>query len=115
MLETFRNAWKIVDLRKRLLFTLLILSIILIRCIYVGVKSGSYLNRLICIGIAGMLLFQILVNIGMCLGLFPVVGLTLPFISYGGSSIITMYAAMGMVSSVKMRSLPSWLRDRSKL
>lgn len=54
------------------LFTLLILSIILIRCIYVGVKSGSYLNRLICIGIAGMLLFQILVNIGMCLGLFPV-------------------------------------------
>ena len=42
-------------------------------------------------------------------------GLTLPFISYGGSSIVTMYAAMGVVSSIKMRSLPSWLRDRSRL
>ena len=88
------------------LFTLLILSIILIRCIYVGVKSGSYLNRLICIGIAGMLLFQILVNIGMCLGLFPVVGLTLPFISYGGSSIVTTFAAVGIVSGIRMRPSP---------
>ena len=51
----------------------------------------------------------------MCLYIFPVVGLTLPFVSYGGSSIITMFAAIGIVSSVKMRSLPSWLRDRSKL
>lgn len=88
------------------LFTLLILSIILIRCIYVGVKSGSYLNRLVCIGIAGMLLFQILVNIGMCLGLFPVVGLTLPFISYGGSSIVTTFAAVGIVSGIRMRPSP---------
>lgn len=71
-----------------------------------GVKSGSYLNRLICIGIAGMLLFQILVNIGMCLGLFPVVGLTLPFISYGGSSIVTTFAAVGIVSGIRMRPSP---------
>ena len=40
-------------------------------------------------------------------------GLTLPFISYGGSSMITLYAAMGVVSSVKARALPSWLRDRA--
>jgi rod shape determining protein RodA len=88
------------------IFTLLILSAILIRCIYVGVKSGSYLNRLICIGIAGMLFFQILVNVGMCLGLFPVVGLTLPFISYGGSSIVTTFAAAGIVSGVHLRPSP---------
>ena len=88
------------------IFTLLILSAILIRCIYVGVKSGSYLNRLICIGIAGMLFFQILVNVGMCLGLFPVVGLTLPFISYGGSSIVTTFAAAGIVSGIHLRPAP---------
>lgn len=62
-----------------------------------------------------MLLTQVGINVGMCLYLCPVIGLTLPFISYGGSSIITMYAAMGVVSSIKMRSLPSWLRDRSRL
>ena len=39
-------------------------------------------------------------------------GLTLPFVSAGGSSIITLYAAMGIVSSVKARALPSWLQDR---
>ena len=66
-------------------------------------------------GYAGMLLVQVGINVGMCLYVFPLVGLTLPFFSYGGSSIVTMFAAMGIVSGIKMRSLPSWLRDRSKL
>ncbi len=94
---------------------LLLLGAVVFRCVYVGVKSGNYLNRMICIGIAGMLMFQIFVNVGMCVGLFPVIGLTLPFISYGGSSIITLFAAMGLVSSVKMQSLPSWLSDRTDI
>ena len=85
---------------------LILLGSIVIRCIYVGVKSNNYLNRTICIGIAGMLLFQILVNVGMCVGLFPVIGLTLPFISYGGSSIVTMFMAMGVVSGIHMRPAP---------
>ena len=85
---------------------LLLLGSIVVRCIYVGVKSGNYLNRTICIGVAGMLLFQILVNVGMCVGLFPVIGLTLPFISYGGSSIVTMFMAMGVVSGIHMRPAP---------
>ena len=46
----------------------------------------------------------------MCLFVMPVVGLTLPFFSYGGSSIVTLFAAMGMVSSVQSHSLPDWLR-----
>ena len=50
----------------------------------------------------------------MCLYVLPIVGLTLPFFSYGGSSIITMFAAMGVVSSIKTRSLPSWLKDRNQ-
>ena len=85
---------------------LLLLASIVIRCIYVGVKSGNYMNRIICIGIAGMLLFQIIINVGMCVGLFPVIGLTLPFISYGGSSIVTMFMAMGVVSGIHMRPAP---------
>lgn len=88
------------------LFILLLLTAIVIRCITVGSKSGNYMNRLICIGIAGMLVFQIMVNVGMCMGIFPVIGLTLPFVSYGGSSIVTMFAAMGIVSGIRMRPAP---------
>ena len=51
----------------------------------------------------------------MCLYVAPVVGLTLPFFSYGGSSLITLFAAMGLVSGIKARSLPSWLQDRGEL
>jgi len=85
---------------------LLLLTAIVLRCIYVGVKSGNYMNRMICVGISGMLLFQIVVNVGMCLGIMPVIGLTLPFISYGGSSIVTMFMAMGVVSGIHMRPAP---------
>lgn len=66
-------------------------------------------------GYGAMLLIQTAINVAVCLYIFPVVGLTLPFFSYGGSSILTLFAAMGIVSGVKMRSLPSWLRDRSNL
>ena len=85
---------------------LLLLTAIILRCIYVGVKSGSYANRLICVGIAAMLLFQIVVNVGMCLGLLPVVGLTLPFFSYGGSSVVATFFAMGLVSGIHSRPSP---------
>ncbi|MBE6928443.1 MAG: cell division protein FtsW [Ruminococcaceae bacterium] len=85
------------------LFILAILTAIVARIIYVGIKSPDYMNRLICLGIASMLLFQILINIGVCLGLVPVIGLALPFISYGGSSILTSFIAMGVVSGIKMR------------
>ena len=83
-----------------------ILTAIVLRCIYVGVKSGSYMNRLICIGIAATFMFQIIVNTGMCMGVFPVIGLTLPFISYGGSSLVTTFAAVGIVSGIRMRPAP---------
>lgn len=85
------------------IITLLLLFAVVARCIYVGLKSPDYMNRLICIGIASMFFFQILINVGVCLGLIPVIGLALPFISYGGSSMITSFMALGLVSSVKMR------------
>lgn len=81
-------------------FTLLLLALVVFRILYVGLRTRDYLGRMVCIGIAGSIIFQILINVGMCLGVMPVIGLTLPFISYGGSSIVSMYLAVGVVSSV---------------
>lgn len=86
--------------------------LIITRCIYVGIKSKDSTSTLVCIGFAGMLIFQTFENIGMCLGLTPVIGITLPFFSYGGTSIITLFAAMGIVSGVKMHPLPPWRKNR---
>ena len=88
-----------------------LLVLLIIRCIYVGVKSNSSLGLLICTGIAAMFIFQTFENIGMCLGLTPVIGLTLPFFSYGGSSIVTNFIAMGIVAGIKMRPKPLRFRN----
>jgi len=84
----------------------LLLFAIIIRCFYVAFRANSYMNRLICIGVGGMLLFQVCINVGMCLGVLPIIGLTLPFFSYGGSSIVTMFVAVGIVSGIRMRPAP---------
>ena len=88
-----------------------ILLAIVIRCFAVARDANTKLESLVCVGMAGMLIFQTVANIGMCLFLLPVVGLTLPFFSYGGSSIVTLYAAMGIVSGIKKRSRPEWLMN----
>ena len=81
----------------------ILLSIIIIRCFYVGIKSNNLLGLLVCTGIAAKFISQTIENIGMCLGIFPVIGITLPFFSYGGSSLVTCFAAMGIVSGIKIR------------
>jgi len=86
---------------------ILLLVLMIVRCIHVGLHSQSRLGALVCFGVAGMLIFQTFENIGMCIGIAPVVGLTLPFFSYGGSSLVTMFAAMGVVSGVKMKPKPT--------
>ena len=85
------------------LVIVLLLIVIITRCLYVGVKSNNTLGLLVCSGVAASFIFQTLENIGMCLGLTPVIGLTLPFFSYGGSSIVTSFIMMGLISGVKMR------------
>lgn len=87
-------------------FCILLLVAIVFRILYVGNHSGSYFYRMICVGIAGTLLFQITINIGMCIGLMPVIGITLPFISYGGSSILSLFIAMGVISSIRLHPSP---------
>ncbi len=85
---------------------IILLAAIIVRVIYIGIHTQSYFYRQICIGISGMLIFQILVNIGMCLNMVPVIGLTLPFISYGGSSMLSLFIAMGVVSSIRLHPSP---------
>lgn len=87
-------------------FVFLLLMAIIIRCTYIGLTSKNLMSSLICLGVAATMLFQTLQNIGMCTGLTPVIGLTLPFFSYGGSSMFSLFAAMGLVSGVKYRPKP---------
>ena len=88
-------------------FVLLMLFLIIARCIQVGVSTPDYMRRLVCFGAAAALLFQVIINVGMCLGVMPVIGLTLPFVSYGGSSIVSIYAMLGLVSGVHARPTPT--------
>ena len=86
---------------------LVLLTLIIVRCVHNGLRSNDRQGALVCFGFAAMLMFQTFENLGMCLGLTPVIGITLPFFSYGGSSVVTLYAAMGIVSGIYSRPRPS--------
>ena len=85
----------------------LALFAIIARVIWVGTRSQDYMRRLVCFGAASALIFQVTSNIGMCIGLTPVIGLTLPFVSYGGSSLVSLYTLLGLVSGVYARPAPT--------
>ena len=76
---------------------------IIARCFYVGVKCQDYMRRLVCFGAGSALMFQVMINVGMCIGVMPVIGLTLPLISYGASSVVTIFAMLGLVSGAHAR------------
>ena len=76
---------------------------IIARCVYVGTKCPDYMRRLVCFGAASALMFQILINVGMCIGVMPVIGLTLPLISYGPSSVVSIFGMLGFVSGAHAR------------
>lgn len=85
---------------------LVLLVAIIVRCVQVGARSPDYLRRMVCFGAATALIFQVCSNVGMCIGVTPVIGLTLPFVSYGGSSVVSIYAMLGLVSGVHARPIP---------
>jgi rod shape determining protein RodA len=76
---------------------------VLWRMLQVAGRSRDTFGRLIAAGVAAVILFQSAVNIGMNLGLMPVTGIPLPFVSYGGSSLLTLMLGIGLVESVAMR------------
>nr|WP_325213291.1 FtsW/RodA/SpoVE family cell cycle protein [uncultured Oscillibacter sp.] len=83
---------------------MVLLAAIILRILLVARKARTPFYRYVCVGMASILIFQTVINIGMCLFVMPTIGITLPFFSYGGSSIVTLYMAMGVVSGIKKRS-----------
>lgn len=79
--------------------------VVLMRIFRIATLSRDMLGTYLCAGVFTMLLWQVFQNIGMTLGIMPVTGLPLPFISYGGSSLVTYFAMFGIVQSVHMRRM----------
>ncbi len=79
---------------------LIVLLALIVRIINIGKSCKNEFGSFICIGIAAMFIVQSIMNIGMCLAMFPVIGITLPFMSYGGSSMLALYLAMGFVHAI---------------
>ena len=80
-----------------------LMGTLIFRLIWLARHARKDCGANICVGVAAIMLVQSLENIGMCLGMLPVVGITLPFLSYGGSSMVTCMTALGLVLSVSAR------------
>lgn len=78
----------------------ILLYLIVWRCLSISLKARDEFGSYLCVGVATMLLTQIFVNVGMNVGLLPVTGIPLPFISYGGTSIIIVFVALALCQSV---------------
>jgi rod shape determining protein RodA len=91
----------------------ILLIIIIGRCLYMIGKAPTVYGSIVCGGVAGIMIFQVFLNLLMNVGLAPIIGITLPFFSYGGSSLISMYAAMGLISSIRYHPMPRWIKDRA--
>jgi len=89
---------------------LTLLTAMVIRCFTDSKKSDNLMGYMMCIGVGAMMMFQIIINVGMCLGIMPVIGLTLPFVSYGGSSILTFFVSIGFVCGATIDQTPKRLR-----
>ena len=85
-------------------FILVLFGILLYRLIKISLASSNNFARLFSIGLATMLLFQAVINIGMNMGLLPIIGIPLPFVSYGGSSIVMSFIAIGVIQSIVVRN-----------
>jgi rod shape determining protein RodA len=82
---------------------LLLLFFVIWRLMRIADLAQDQFGRLLVVGVAALIFFQTFINVGMNLSIAPVTGMTLPFISYGGSSLISMMLAIGLAQSVIMR------------
>jgi rod shape determining protein RodA len=82
---------------------LILFSIIIYRAILLATEARDFFGSMLAAGIAVMLGFQMLINIGMALGILPVVGIPLPFLSYGGTALVINMCAVGILQSIAMR------------
>ena len=82
------------------MIVIILLAVLVVRIFMIARSARKDAGSFICVGVAAFIIIQSIENIGMCLAMLPVVGITLPFISGGGSSTLAMYLLMGMVQSV---------------
>lgn len=82
---------------------LLLYGILLYRMLRIAKKTDTIFGRCIAVGVFSSFLFSILQNVGMTMGIMPISGITLPLVSYGGSSVLTTFIAIGMVLNVGMK------------
>ncbi|MBR6676549.1 MAG: FtsW/RodA/SpoVE family cell cycle protein [Clostridia bacterium] len=78
-----------------------LMGILIVRLLWIARIARKDYGAYMCMGVVAILVFQTLENIGMCLAMLPVVGITLPFLSYGGSSVLAMYMLVGLIQSIK--------------
>ena len=86
------------------LAVLLVYGLLLGRILRIGLRCSSRMGRLVCAGVFAMLAAQIMINVAMCLMVGPSVGVTLPLLSAGGSSVLMLYICVGLVLSVYMHN-----------
>ena len=86
---------------------LLLLILIVVECIRIGSKAKDLSGKLICAGMASLISFQSFVNLCVATGLMPTTGVTLPFVSYGLTSLVSMYIGMGFVLNVGLQQKKS--------
>jgi rod shape determining protein RodA len=86
---------------------LVLYGLLISRALRVLVMSKDLFGTLIAAGVAAMLMFQVFVNVGMTIGIMPITGVTLPLLSYGGSSVITTLVAIGLLQSIYVRARAS--------
>ena len=79
---------------------MIILALLVARITKTAFIARKDIGSAICAGVLAMLIAQTIENIGMCLGILPIIGITLPFISYGGSSVLSLFLAIGIVMSI---------------
>ena len=84
-----------------MLFVLFIL--LLWRVLAAGWRSKDSFGMLYAAGLASMILFQLIVNVGMVLGIMPITGIPLPFVTHGGASLVSMAAGLGILQSINIR------------
>lgn len=82
---------------------LFLLTLIIFECIRIGLKTKDLTGRLICMGIAALIAGQSFVNLSVVTGLLPNTGLTLPFVSYGLTSLVSLYMGLGLVLNVGLQ------------
>ena len=87
------------------LFLLSLIAIFDIKLILLAIKNTNLTNKYVIAGIVGMLIYQQLQNIGMTFGLMPITGITLPFISYGGSSLLSYMIMMGIIFNISNETI----------